>query len=203
MMTLQRLEEIANSVINKPWGCGDPYLAQNSESWAPYLRFLNAVVSEYKPEVVVECGVYLGTATEHMAIANENTMVIGIDREFQQNAFLVADRHKNVHLVDGDTVGSAETVKLIIGDHKIGLIFLDSTHDGDTPKREFITYQPMFADECLVVVDDLIGPYHLAIVMQLFWHWLPGEKVELDFLHPKVSESQHDTPGFGISIVRK
>lgn len=200
-LTLDNLEKIARRVVNEPWGCDDPHLAANSESWAPYLRFLNAVVKEFKPQAVVECGVYMGTATAHMALGNPDTLVVGIDRQFHPDVGKVTNPYNNILLVLGDTVESFDVVECLLEGLRIGLIFLDSTHDGITPRNEFETYHPLFADECIVVCDDLLGPKHLMEKMQDFWHWLPGEKRELHFLHPKIGNI--DEPGFGVSIVRR
>lgn len=200
-LTLDNLEIIARRVVDEPWGCGDEVLAANSESWAPYLRFLHAIVKEFKPEAVVECGVYMGTATAHMALANPNTLVVGIDRQFHPNVGKVTCFYDNIVLIDGDTVESFDTVKHVLDGLKIGLIFLDSTHDGETPRREYDAYKRLFADECVVACDDLSGPKHLMEKMQRFWKWLPGEKRELHFLHPKIGNI--DEPGFGVSIVRR
>jgi len=202
MITTENLLSIANRVVNEPAGIGDPALQANSESWAPYLRFMHALVKEYHPQVVVECGVYMGTCTAHMALGDPDTLVIGIDRQFHPGAVGNTIDHKNIMLIDGDTVAAAETVGWLIPRKKIGLLFLDSTHDGKTPRKEFEAYQPYFADECIVAVDDLFGPNHLKVLMQEFWAWLPGDKIELHFLHPTPSRDV-DYPGFGVSIVRR
>lgn len=200
-LTVDVLEKIAKRVVNEPWGCGDDELAANSESWAPYLRFLNAVVKEFRPQAALECGVYMGTATAHMALANPDTLVIGIDRRYHLNVMNVVGRFDNVVLITGDTVHSYHNVKTALNGRHIGLLFLDSTHDGDTPKKEFEIYRTLMDDICIVACDDLLGPKHLMNKMQEFWHWLPGEKIELHFLHPKIGNI--DEPGFGVSIVKR
>ena len=209
---MRDLITIAQASLNIPNGMGDSILAANSESWAPYYKFLYTVVKQYTPHVCLELGVYLGTATSHMALGCGSTTVLGVDNNYHPHARLNLSRHPNVVLFEGFT--TAITVRFEIADflerlsvaaggpRRIGLLFLDSTHDGETPKNEFLTYQDLFADECLVVCDDLIGPKHLEIKMQEFWEWLPGEKHELHYLHPRVNDS-HDEPGFGVSIVRR
>jgi cephalosporin hydroxylase len=194
-MNLDDLEYCARQVVYEPWGVGDKHLKNNSESWAPYLRFLHTVVRTYRPKLVVECGVYMATATEHMAVACKDTMVIGIDIDFHPHASKVLSRNSNMRFIHGTSYESVEHVMLLSGDN-IGLLFLDSEHDGIIPRKEYEAYCDMFADECLVACDDILDPR-----MEEFWKWLPGDKRELHFLHP----AQHSwmlIPGFGISIVR-
>ena len=200
---------IADTAHLMPTGMGDSELAENSESWCPYLKFLSAIVARYKPSVCVELGVYIGTATMHMALGNKRSMIIGVDRDYHPDAKANVERFSNIHLIDGDTTSVATKLEVAdtlpwnrLNKELIGLLFLDSTHDGDTPKMEFNLYKTLFADECLVVCDDLLGPRRLEAKMQDFWDWLPGEKQELHFLHPKLNDS-YDEPGFGVSIVRR
>lgn len=190
-------------------GMGDSDLAKNQESWAPYLRFLGAVVKKYQPRVALELGVYMGTATRHMALGSPDIVVIGVDRDFHPAVWDNTLGYHNIILVEGDS--TAESTKIAVEDNLpgvgyvktlIGLLFLDSTHDGETPKKEFELFEPLLAKECLVVCDDLLGPKHLEEKMKVFWDWLPGQKQELHFLHPRLNDS-YDTPGFGVSIVRK
>lgn len=204
MIEMRRLESLASKVVNEPWGCGDSYLSTNYESWAPYYRWLHAVVQEYHPKAVLECGVYLGVGTAHMAIANRHTKVIGIDIDFHPSIDQIMYRYPNVSLIHGDTrmIHTRQRVGEYIQPGELGLLFLDSEHDGITPSQEFENFKDLFADECIVVCDDIIGPPERQMRMKIFWDWLPGEKKEFNFLHPAQYQNM-PTPGFGVSIVRK
>lgn len=207
---MQALIDIARYAVGAPRGMGDSELSKHSESWAPYYRFLSLVVSTYRPHVCLETGVYLGTATAHMAAACKNTMVIGVDRDFHKDVGQNTDRFPNIFLVEGDTTSEdtmykvSNTLAMVdpVNRERIGVMFVDSTHDGETPRKEVELYSRFFDVECLIVCDDLIGPRHLHEKMMEFWEWLPGEKQELHFLHPRLNTS-YDEPGFGICIVRR
>lgn len=199
-MNLKDLAVIADRVVNEPWGVGDELLASNTESSMPYNRFLHEVVKVYEPKAVVECGVYMATATRHMALACIHTHVIGIDHAFHSEAYNMTYGLFNVHLIDGDTIESAPLVKRLLKEYNrhIGLLFLDSTHNNFTPRMEFSAYEEMFDYECLVCCDDILSPD-----MAGFWDWLPGDKVMLNQLHPmKYEHLEAFHPGFGVSIIR-
>ena len=197
-MNLSELEKIATTCINGQWGCGDPFL-ENSESQPPYYRFLNKVVRHYKPDIVVECGTYMATSAVHMAIANAGTMVITIDHAPHSKAYSALALYPNINLLLGFSTEARifKAVKEQCGAKKIGLLFLDSEHDGITATQEFNTYSQLFAEECLVCADDVLDHR-----MYDFWLGMPGEKMTMNFLHPAQYPGMPDA-GFGISIIRK
>lgn len=180
-------------------------LAVQDELWAPYLKFLALYAHYARVGVALETGTFNGTSALHLSFGANH--VITIDREPQAPAYRIAEVRKNVTLLIGDSCGAWPQVKTLCDKHgPIDLLFLDSTHDGETPRREFETYRDLLADEAVVIVDDLLGPEHLRVQMQAFWEWLPGEKVELHALHPQriaPGVAYHDAPGFGVAIVRK
>ena len=198
MITMDWVVSTAQRVMKEPPGVGVVALKMNPESDAPYLRFLHAFVRDFKPVAVLECGVYMGTATAHMAVANKRTQVVGID--FKPHPDLVPRVirvYHNAWFIEGNTLEARASVEMALKDNKLGLLFLDSTHDGDTPRKEFKLYSPLCEDEYLVACDDILDPR-----MKDFWDWLPGEKRELNFLHPSPAKNV-PFPGFGVSIMRK
>jgi predicted O-methyltransferase YrrM len=146
--------------------------------------------------VAVECGVYYGISTEYMILSSDDSFVIGIDWELRLETIgPIYERHpKNVIFLNHNTTDAGDKVFELLDGKTIDLLFLDSTHDGATPTKEFEQYKPMFSDVALVVCDDIGG-----LLMQDFWQNLPGEKVELNDLHLSYGASV----GFGASIVRK
>ena len=209
MITIQRIEELAQQALELPVGCGNQHLACLQESWAPYLRFMYLCIKTFDVKFALELGVNKGTCTGHMAYGSSLCSIFGIDIEPNMDALYMQKEFPNIKALYRGYTTDPIAVYMIENDVRefgeIGLIFLDSTHDGDTPRQEFEVYKHLFADECIVVVDDLLGPRHQMEKMQEFWQWLPGEKVELHYLHP-VPDTHIgiiDQPGFGVSIVRK
>ena len=149
-MNLEEIRELATLALAQPPGLGIPELERNPENFAPYLRFLYDVVDFYRIRMVIECGVYMGTASEYMAIAGgNNVFVIGIDIAPHPHAVnIVYPRHKNLALVHGDTldIDTFERVGNLVGNDGVGLLFLDSSHDGVTPFMEYKLYKRFFAD---------------------------------------------------------
>jgi len=199
MITIPALLDIAKKVEHESWGLGYPPLVANSESWAPYLRFLHAVMAEFGMKTAVECGVYMGTATEHMILSSPDSLVIGIDRNFHPAYINVFDRHPgNVVFICADTTDLAvvDRVSEILGGRSVDMLFIDSTHDYDTPKKEFELYSQFLSEEALVCCDDILYER-----MPTFWEWLPGDKIQLNDLH--VTRGGNPPVGFGVSIIRR
>jgi predicted O-methyltransferase YrrM len=195
MINYLRLEDMARECVNAVWGMGHEEFKGNSEIWAPYPRFLYMFAKHYKPELAIECGVYMATATEHMALANPDGLVIGIDRKFHPAAFNVVRRQHNVRFINGDTVESFDSVELFAGARPLELLFLDSTHDGDTPRREFEVYQPLMGEQCLVACDDILE----NDAMKDWWNSIEYWKMELNDLHIS-AYSDGPEVGFGIFL---
>lgn len=190
-MNIVEIEQIAIKSVNDPIGCGIPAL-EELNSLNLYYRFLHNIAKHYKPPFVVECGVDTAGSSLHMILGSPNTQVIGIDRIVNENANAYDKTYPNFTLLVGDTVQEnlVEEIKKRCGNIGIGLLFLDSEHDGITSQRELDKYSPLFADECLVCVDDI----NFNGEMRNFWNRLSGEKIRLDMLHGS---------GFGASIFRR
>jgi predicted O-methyltransferase YrrM len=183
-----------------PWGMGHKELEGNSEIWAPYLRFLYEFAREYKPEMIVECGVYMGTATEHMALANPDGLVIGIDKDFHNAAYNVIRRQANVRYVHGNTLEVYEHVMMLSDDLPLELLFLDSEHDGITPQREFEIYESLMGGQCLVACDDI----RYNTEMRVWWDNICCPKIELNYLHRALpGAAAYVESGFGVFIVER
>ena len=186
---LQNLSRIAMTCVDMPPGMGHEGFEGNG---TPYLRFLYCFAKEFKPELIVECGVYMGTATEHMALANPDGLVIGIDKDFHNAAYNVVRRQANVRYVHGNTLEVYEHVMMFADGLPLELLFLDSEHDGITPLKELETYEPLMGKQCLVACDDI----HYNTEMEAWWDDVRNPKMELNYLHPPYT-------GFGVFIVER
>lgn len=191
------LRILANEAKTLPDGVMNRTLVKSPDSWSPYYKFLHKVAQEFKPDYILECGVCRAVATGHMAFGNPDAIVVGVDRDYQPEAFQIAATFPNIHLITGDTMLSVKEVEEIIPTGKLGLIFLDSTHLSWVPMAEFNTYLHLFEDTCIVAADDVNIP-----PLQEFWDWLPGDKMRMDDLH-YIPGYPGDQPGFGVSVVTK
>lgn len=180
-------------------------LAVQDELWAPYLKFLTLYATYRRVGFAVETGTFNGTSALHLALGAQH--VVTIDREPQPVARPIERDMLNIAILEGDSCEFHDVIEMLCTLYgPVELLFLDSTHDGDTPRREFETYRDLLSNGAAVIVDDLLGPAHLAEKMQAFWKWLPGDKIELHKLHPQriaPGVAHHDAPGFGLSIMRR
>jgi hypothetical protein len=196
MIELQTIVNIAERVVADP-ELGHSALVINPwESEARYPRFLRRVMQELGLRVAVECGVYYGISTEYMILSSDDSFVIGIDWELRLETIgPIYERHpKNVIFLNHDTTSAGHKVAELLDGRTIDLLFLDSTHDGVTPTKEFMQLHSELSDISLICCDDILDTR-----MIYFWNDLPGEKVELNDLHLSYGVSV----GFGVSVYRK
>lgn len=197
--TIKNLATLAVSTPMKSCPCNDELFIQHGDHWTPYYAFLYRLAHVMKPMASVELGVHIGMGSGHLCLANPVGIVVGVDINKHEKLDEMVGRFPNFKFHQGDTMKSAQFVKdNIIGDTKIGILFIDSTHNVWVPKAEYKLYSQWFDDVCVVCCDDVA-----ISAMEGFWEWLPGEKYRCDFLHPSVNLKTQDTPGFGVSIIRK
>lgn len=198
------VQDAYDQALALPPGMGIASLAANDGSWAPYLRFLY-LLAQHVPSTqrILELGTYAGLSAAHLALGNPESFVCTVDLEPQADAYKWAEQLGNLSLIVGDSCAVKERVSSWLHGRQIGLLFLDTEHDGETPARELATYVPYLSDVAFVVIDDLLGPAHLCSKMMNFWNALDYVKFELHALHPRRTEpgiAYHDEPGFGVVI---
>ena len=202
---LDMAKRTAEIALSEPIRSEHLSLAVQDELWAPYLGFLTLYTQYRGVKVALEMGTFNGTSALFLSLAAEH--VITVDMDPQPAARRIVAERENITLLTGYSCSFHDEVKAICAEHgPVGLLFLDSTHDGETPRREFEMYRDLLADDAVVIVDDLLGPGHLMEKMRLFWEWLPGAKIELHELHPRrvaPGVAYHDAPGFGVALVRR
>jgi len=158
-----------------------------------YDYFLQKLISFYNFRTVLECGTGGGGSSMRMSEGNDDVSIITIDRTLHPTTREHLIKHfPNIAIVEGDTGVVVEEVEKLLSGRTVDLLFLDSTHDGETAKREFDLYSKYLSDIALVTADDI----SLSPPMEDFWVSMIGEKIDFLYLHP-----QHHA-GFGVSIIR-
>lgn len=154
---------------------------------SPYYRFLQVLGRELKPSLSVVLGVCGGGDCLHLALGNLEGKVVGIDliRDHEEQISHIEKYCENFLFYRGDSVKSAKLISKAFGPPNF--IFIDTIHTYEQTWLEFNTWQPYFADNCIVAFDDL-----KRTEMGNFWEELPGNKIRLDELHP-IAEG-----GFGV-----
>jgi predicted O-methyltransferase YrrM len=158
-----------------------------------YYRFLQKLVEFYDMDIVVECGTGEGGSGIKMAEGNDHVLVITIDNNLHPNTRKhLNTNYPNIITIEGDTEEVSAQVETALAGKTIDLLFIDSTHDGHTPRKEFEIYSKYFSPIALVVADDI----SIDKIMENFWTNMPGEKASFLYLHPRYHT------GFGVSIIR-
>lgn len=159
-----------------------------------YDYFLQKLISFYSLRVVLECGTGGGGSSMRMAEGNEHVSIITIDRNLHPDTRDHLNKnYSNIMVIEGDTREVWTEVERILAGRTIDLLFIDSTHDGATARKEFEIYSKYLSDTALVAADDI----SLSKTMEDFWISMIGEKADFLYLHP-----QHHA-GFGVSIIKK
>lgn len=202
-MNRSDVERLADVALHMKQSEVDGHLGAYDGSWAPYYRFLYLCVKEFHPRMALETGTASGLAAAHMAVGCRNTLVVTIDKVYSRDAFDLSRRYKFV-MNTGDSCEYKKFMEdMCFINGEIGLLFLDTVHDGIKEQEEVDTYKHLLAPEALIVVDDLLGPEHQQKAMMQFFNNLPGEHIELHDLHPRriaPGVAYHDAPGFGVVV---
>jgi predicted O-methyltransferase YrrM len=160
----------------------------------PYYRFLTVAMREVKPALAVELCVERGVGTAHMAAGYCGGTIVGADIEFKDVAYSVAEHYGCVYYVKGDSVATSGE----LGRFRcpIGLLFLDSLHTAAHVQAELEAYEPLLADEALVLVDNLYHP-RVGAEKQVYeaFYKFPHLRLELSELSPGW--------GFGVAIFKR
>jgi predicted O-methyltransferase YrrM len=162
--------------------------------YLPYYRFLTVAMKNVKPALAVELGVERGVGTAHMAAGYCSGTIVGVDIAFDDVAYTVAEHYDCIHYVKGDSIAtSGELGKFSL---PIGLLFVDSLHTAAHVRKEIKAYEPLLADEALVLIDNLYHPHQSGTrqVYEAFYEF-PHLRLELSELSPAW--------GFGAAIFKR
>ncbi len=151
-----------------------------------YYRFLYRVAKTFPSLRMVELGFRNGAASLHF-LKGGGRQSIGID---------LGGKHKpelfdglDFRPIDGSST-SPITARMAV-EQPIDILFIDTDHSYETTKAEFEIWRPMVQPGGLILFDDIAAPEYGC---GQFFYEIPGNKLELDFLHP-------DNWGFGVYFV--
>lgn len=193
-MTLDDLKKLARSILRT-----DPrpefmqhWQNNHKDRWIPprhYYKFMYALASIYKLQVMVELGTDCGFGAWHLAEGNPDGIVIAVDKTLER----VEKKPDNIIYIEGDTVDACSDVITKANGKLFDLIFFDSTHNSEHAMNEFLEYDPQCANGAIQLFDDAMESRD----MRSFWGELPGPKLFLNELHPQWARR---VPGFGVRI---
>jgi cephalosporin hydroxylase len=155
-----------------------------------YYRFFHHMVAEMKPKVALEIGIDHGHTLAHMAAANADTMVIGIDK--RDNCANKMPKYPNAQIYYDNSLGKGtETFieDMVYKYGKIGIVFQDSSHHYNDSHAEFEIYSKYLDKNAIWCVDDVLDVFHDPNVdppgksMVEYFDELPGRKKTYEGLH--------------------
>lgn len=147
----------------------------------------------FKPEITIEIGVETGVASAYMAAAASrfDGLVIGLDINKEYGlAFEVLPQKFNYTFIQADSTQCFDTVKLLCGQRKVGLVYQDSSHHYVPSIEEFRLYSQLLASPAIWICDDITPSFYEEGVdppgkgMVQYFDGLPGDKrLYQDVLH--------------------
>ncbi len=146
-----------------------------------YYRFFYHMVKQTKPLLAVELGIDHGHTIVHMAAANSDTRVIGIDKNMQCGDGNVYRRFLNCEVYYLNSLDTDDLMSHFVGEYGlIGVVFQDTSHKPDESLAEFEIYNKYLDDNAIWVVDDVIDTNE---GMGKYFAGLPGRKHLYNNLH--------------------
>lgn len=157
----------------------------------PYYVFLYKLAKMFSGGMAVEVGTARGLGFAHLAAGAKDSLdpkswTVGIDKDNHQTTQDIAKHYPNTTFLNGLS-SSPEVVKAIeeicmkqqIG---IKIIFIDATHTIWWVKEEIYRLKHLFADQVVVIMDDVIHAANNTLLPQCFSE-LPGSKELFPNLH--------------------
>jgi hypothetical protein len=172
--------DLANKGQNMWWGKDQPYY-----------RFLYLVAKNFAGGMAIEVGTFHGIGFSCLAAGataskNQKSWTVGIDKDNHQAAIEVTTKYNNCQFVNGLST-SQSTIKIIDDickkeNIKINIMFIDATHTLSWVNEELKTYKHLFADQVILIFDDIIKADNNTNLPECF-DALPGQKVKFPNLH--------------------
>jgi predicted O-methyltransferase YrrM len=156
-----------------------------------YYRFFELLAAEIKPKLSVELGVGGGGVSVHLAKGNPDGMVVGVEISWDRPEEInhIIKNFPNFRFQRCDSQWAAPMIYDMYG--PIDILFIDTIHTYERTLLEFKTYRPFLSKDAVVCLDDVHRPGMAKAVEKL-----PGEKIELDDLHPRQTDAEEGDGGF-------
>ncbi|HZH99152.1 MAG TPA: CmcI family methyltransferase, partial [Fimbriimonadaceae bacterium] len=161
----------------------DLHSAWSASPHTRYYSYLHGLCRLLKPKRVLELGTFRGQSARALLTALESdAQLVTVDQSGP--ATFLHDVKGDPRLVQiiGDDLDPdvLEKVKAEAGGEPFDLIFIDTDHTLEQIKKEWAIYSSHFAEDAVVVLDDI----HLNGGLEWFWERLPYEKIDTgDHLH--------------------
>lgn len=178
-----QVKAIINRAVARTLIVPDPWLKNRRDDYAhlvghdnPYYLAFYHLAQELEPKLSVELGTYRGDASAHLAAGYPQGLVLTVDihredKDAQQRAIQAASQYENLEYLNGWTWDAHIVFQIssAAADTPIDLLFIDAWHDYQYAIREWEIYQPMLADEALVICDDIVDADGTMTDMTRFW----------------------------------
>lgn len=157
----------------------------------PYYRFLYLIAKNFTGGLAIEVGTYHGIgfsclAAGAKASGDPKGWTIGIDKDNHISAAEVAYKYNNCRFINGLSTAS-KTIQEIeqicsTNNIKIKIMFIDATHKICWVNKELKTYHHLFADQVILIFDDIIKADNNTKLPECF-DGIPGQKIKFPGLH--------------------
>lgn len=167
---MEYLDESINTINNTASKLFVPeafYSATISDEFLSYLhgyqggiypRWLAAAVKVLEPRIIVELGNREGLSTAAILSALSDKKQIFYSLDIIKDLRYVSERAKNddkFKWIIGDCLDLSIFLRINEIPKNINILFLDTVHTYEQVKNEFYVWEPLLADKCLVVIDDI------------------------------------------------
>lgn len=161
-----------------------------------YYPFLYIAAAILKPKVIVELGTDYGVSAIHLKAGNPEARVITVDhsnRCHDSLCSLLPDAGFQPDAVEFWEMDTAEaSIRARKEEIEPDILFVDSRHDLDTPKRELEMWSPLMKEGGHIFMDDVLSPRD---DVRHLWPIIDWDRMEASVLHMTGQQ------GFGIVFV--
>ena len=165
----------------------EKYFGENKHS---HYRFFYHMVAEMKPKMALEIGIDHGHTIVHMAAANRETRVVGIDKLMHCADGDIHRQYANCEVYYLNSLNAEDLIQHLVKAHgKIGVVFQDSSHHYEESLKEWELYSQYLDKNAIWVVDDVTPDFHDPNIdppgkgMVEYFDLLPGRKKVYDNIH--------------------